>query len=51
MREGQTCFGSVMDEKGPCSSERLENKLEPVHNLHSWEEVVVFPGLGPHAGL
>lgn len=49
MREGQTCFGSVMDEKGPCSSGRVGNKLEPVH-LHSREEVIV-PGLGPQAGL
>lgn len=43
------CFGSVMDEKGPCSPGKVWNKLEPVHSLHSLEEVGVVPGLGPHA--
>lgn len=50
MREGKTCFGSVMDEKGPHFSGKVGNRLEPVHNLYFWEEVVVAPGLDPHAG-
>lgn len=49
MRKGQTCFGTVMDEKGPCSSGKVWNKLQAVHSLHSLEKVGVVPGLGPHA--
>lgn len=39
-----------MNEKSPCSSGKVGNKLEPVLNLHSLEEEVVVPGLVPHAG-